>query len=718
VGEIIMRRLYWFAPLAGTAAVGAALWFGRPMTAAPKAALDQPAAVAAAGAPLLLSQIVLFNSGVGYFQRDGQVVGDARVDLSFPQADVNDLLKSLVVRDLGKGQVTTISYDSPDPVERTLQSFAIDLTRNPSLAQVLVQTRGEKVEIAVLASNPGGQPPMLTGTIVGVEKRKQPGGKDEAVLEADVLNLWCADGLRSVRLSDVQRLRFLNATLDDEVKQALGILARAHDTRKKGVSVSFAGQGQRDVRLGYVIEAPVWKTSYRLVLDAKEQPLLQGWAIVENPTDEDWTQVKLALVAGRPLSFKMDLYNPLFAQRPTVEPEWFAGLRPPTYHAALEGGKFGGAGFAAPAGAVGRADKRELEKLAELRKSEDRAAATALGKQLAQRMNLGDGVAAAAVSAQLGDAYQYLVGKPINIPRQKSALVPIVQGEIQAVRLSIYNPAVHTKHPLLGLKLNNNTGSFLMQGPITVFEGSTYAGDARLPDVSANTERLISYAVDLNTEVETKHPQPVERLTAVKIDRGVLYRTTKMRTTTEYFAKNRGAAERTLWVEHPYHPEFKLADHLKPAERTREMYRFELKLAAGKHEQLTVVEERDATATVALTNTDDPTISVLLSGSVASESVKKALREVARLKALLAETQREAAQQRRELQAIEADQARLRQNLERVPPTSDAYKRYLKKFDDQETVIEEHQSAIKKLNDIEFARKTALDQFLANLKVD
>ena len=145
------------------------------------------------------------------------------------------------------------------------------------------------------------------------------------------LNMWCAEGLRSVKLPDVQQLKFANPVIESEFRRALDVLSLSHDSQKKSVSLHFAGDGKRKVQVGYVIEAPIWKTSYRLVLGEKEKPYLQGWAMVENPTDEDWAGVKMALISGRPISFKMDLYNPLYVNRPTVEPELFASLRPVTY---------------------------------------------------------------------------------------------------------------------------------------------------------------------------------------------------------------------------------------------------------------------------------------------------------------------------------------------------------------------------------------------------
>lgn len=168
----------------------------------------------------------------------------------------------------------------------------------------------------------------------------------------------------------------------------------------------------------------------------------------------------------------------------------------------------------------------------------------AFGRQLAtdmeKRMNLQQGVQSAATASQLGDFFQYVINQPVTLPRQKSALLPIVNKEVEATRLSIYNSNVHPKFPMLGLKLKNSSGLHLMQGPITVFEGSTYAGDARIQDVPPNDERLLSYAVDLGTEVEAKSHFPPQRLVSVRVEHGVLIRTDKLREEMTYSATNRG----------------------------------------------------------------------------------------------------------------------------------------------------------------------------------
>ena len=329
IGGQAMSTSKWLmvAPLAGALGVGAGIGADKLLGAAAPGEAKQDVKPAVT---LPITRVVLFNSGVGYFSRSGEVTDDARVDLTFPEQDVNDLLKSMVLEDFNNGRIAAVNYDSREPIARTLSSFAVNLNGNPTFAGIVSQMRGERVDVVI---NPGAtnQPGKLSGVIVGVETQKVAAGNGPATVDVEILNMWCAEGLRSVKLPDVQQLKFANPVVESEFRRALDVLALSHDSQKKSVSLHFAGEGKRKVQVGYVIEAPIWKTSYRLVLGEKAKPYLQGWAMVENPTDEDWAGVKMALISGRPISFKMDLYNPLFVDRPMVEPELFASLRPVTY---------------------------------------------------------------------------------------------------------------------------------------------------------------------------------------------------------------------------------------------------------------------------------------------------------------------------------------------------------------------------------------------------
>src|SRR5262245_5938957 len=506
----------WSIPVIGAMGLGVGVdqFF---LKAAPEAKQDLKPATS-----LPITRVVLFNSGVGYFSRSGDVEGDARVDLTFQEQDINDLLKSMVLEDFGNGRISAVSYDSREPIARTLSSFATNLNGNPTFSGILNQMRGERIEVAI-SPTAANQPGKLNGTIVGIEVQTVPVGN--AVVGVEMLNMWCAEGMRAVKLSDIQSLRFSNPVIESEFRRALEVVALSHDSQKKSVSLHFAGDGKRKVQVGYVVEAPIWKTSYRLVISGKDKPYLQGWAMVENPSDEDWTGVKMALISGRPISFKMDLYNPLYVDRPVVEPELFASLRPVAYS--------GGFGFNG-GGVVTGTELNEPEKAGQggpqlfgalpdrtagakpkngLYKTPPAADDLKLGlavrpnnpnakfgkdtaKELASRLGTGS-VGNAATAGALGDFFQYVIDHPVTLARQKSAMLPIVGKDIEGTRVSIYNEAVQVKHPLLGLRFKNTSGAHLNQGPITVFEGSVYAGDTRVLDVQPNEERLLSYAIDL-----------------------------------------------------------------------------------------------------------------------------------------------------------------------------------------------------------------------------
>ncbi|HLW64437.1 MAG TPA: DUF4139 domain-containing protein [Gemmataceae bacterium] len=725
-----MRRWLWLVPVLG-AVVVAAFFLHKPAVTAP-GPQENGNAAAANNTSLPIRNVVLFSSGVGYFQRKGEIDGNARVDLTFQVRDINDLIKSMVLQD-EKGVVSAVSYDSLDPVDRTLRSFAVNLTNNPTFGAILTQMRGERVEV-VLQQNVANQPGTITGAIMGIEPQKLP-SKDGAV-ETEVLNLWCAEGVRAVKLTDIQRLRFLNSQIESEFRRALDTLALSHDAQKKAVTLNFAGEGKREVKVGYVVENPIWKTSYRLVLDKDGKPFLQGWAVVDNPTDDDWNSVGMALISGRPISFQMDLYQPLYVPRPVVELELFQSLRPVAYESGKEqerlrapvaAGQFPPApakpGAAGGFGGRGGAKKDNSMNFGMnmdgAYREADLKAGAILADELGRRMELNKGVQSAATASQLGDFFQYIINAPVTLPRQKSALLPIVNKEDDATRLSIYNPAVHPKFPMLGLKLKNSSGLHLMQGPITVFEGSTYAGDARINDLPPNDDRLISYAVDLGTEVEAKSHRAPDRLIAVRIERGLIIKTDKIREEKTYTATNRSGQERTLWVEHPYRPDFELVSDQKQVERTDQFRRFEMKLPteAKKSVSMTIVEEKNLSQSITISNTNDDTIRFFINNTISSPEVKQALQKALEFKAALVKVQQNLNDVNQQLKLITDDQTRLRANLREMPQTAAAYKRYLEKFDKQETEIEDLQKQQKNLQSKELEARQALDGYLTSLNV-
>ncbi|MBY0525135.1 MAG: DUF4139 domain-containing protein [Gemmataceae bacterium] len=732
-----MRRAMKILAAAGaTAATTVAIWLINPTTAQQPVGGNGPASARVAAPALPVSQVVLFSSGVGYFQREGQVEGNSRVDLSFADTDVNDLLKSLVLQDLGGGKVTAIGYDSQDPIEKTLKSFALDLTNNPSFGQIINQARGEKIELTMQQTN-NTQPATMTGVVVGMEAKKDKNGAHEI----ELLNILCAEGMRSVSLDQVQRLRFLNPALDSEFRRALDVLATSHDTQKKAVSVNFKGEGKRTVRIGYVVESPIWKTSYRLVQNKDGSLYLQGWAAVENTTSEDWNNIRMVLVSGRPISFQMNMYQPLYIPRPTVELERFASLRPPTYNGSLgnqqidmAGGqnvnpqeRFGfnryqsGNALSFNPNHIGNANNNNRLTYAEMqqRKQQQQEVidkARKMGSTIL--MDPREGVASIATAEEAGDYFQYQIDERVNLPRQKSALLPILDEKVTGRRVSIFNESVHGKFPLLGMKFKNSSTQHLTQGPITVYDGGTYAGDARIMDLQPGEERLISYAVDLGTEVKAESKTTPDQLVSVKVVKGIMHAQNKLRQTKTYLVRNRSEHDRMLIVEHPINKDFKLVSPEKADERSRDSYRFEVAVPAGKTVTFPVVEERTRQDSLSLSSSDDRTVRIFMNSNVSTPAVKEALRKAVTLRTERAATERDRIHLEQQLKTITDDQTRLRANLDKVPPTSEAYKRYLEKFDKQETEIEKLQAQIQQKREAEKKQQTEYEDFLIGLTVE
>ena len=566
------------------------------------------------------------------------------------------------------------------------------------LAGIVTQMRGERVEV-VLSPGAANQPGKLSGVIVGVEQQKIAAGN--ATLDAEMLNMWCAEGLRSVKLSDVQQLKFSNPVIESEFRRALDVLALTHDSQKKAVSLHFAGDNKRKVQVGYVIEAPIWKTSYRLVLADKEKPYLQGWAMVENPTDEDWAGVKMALISGRPISFKMDLYNPLYINRPTVEPELSASLRPVTSR--------GGFGGQAGNGVARKQDEAiaQLEAVT-LGVDFDKNEAKKAPAEHAQRMKLADGkpgdprfggalagelagrpemnaVGNAATAGALGDFFQYAIDHPVSLARQKSAMLPIVGKEVEGQKVSIYNQFVQKTHPLLGLKFKNTSGAHLNQGPITVFEGSVYAGDTRVLDVQPNEERLVSYAIDLGTEVDPQVGPGTQKITSVKAVKGIVTTKTLLTEEKKYRMINRSQTDRTVLIEHANrtNQQFKLFETDKPVEDTPDVYRFQTPVKAGETKTFTVKEQKEIAASITLTNNADDTIRHFINLAEASPELKQKLHEALKVKESWDVARRELAQVVADLNRLNVDQDRIRKNLRETPKEAEVYQTYLKKLSDQ-----------------------------------
>jgi hypothetical protein len=660
------------------------------------------------GVALPLSKIMLYSSGVGYFQHDGTVNNRMQLDLRLHTNQINDMLKSLVVQDFGGGRISTVTYGSRDPVTKTLGSFGVNLNGNPTLGQILTQVRGEPVEVT--APNP------IVGTLLGVEKKTESigEGSQHRVIEQEYVTLLTEEGFRSLSLANVQRIKLTNPALNAELHQALAALAANHDAQKKTVSITFDGTGSRQARVAYLTETPVWKTTYRLVLDEDKAPYLQGWAIVENQTPQDWRNVKLSLVSGRPISFTMDLYQPLYNPRPLVQPELYANLKPQTYGDALDELK-------AMASPPARSDMKKERLLGKMAQGFAGGLASApAAKAVAAEMEMGsleEGVSPMAMAEDKGELFEYRIDQPVTLAKHTSALLPIIGQTLQGQKVSLYNQTVNAKHPLNGYRLKNTSALHLMQGPITLFDSGTYAGDARIEDLPPGQDRLISYALDLKTEVEPKLEGGTQELSTVSLKKGTMLVSRRLVEDRTYLVRNRDTKAKTVLIEQPYRADWKLAEPKESTERTRDLYRFSVAVDPGKSATLRVKETLPIQESILLMEGGVDQIVHYQQAKEVSLKVKEALQRVVQLRSKLDDARAQRTRLDQRTAEITAEHARIRENMQRLPQNSDLYTRYVKKLDKQETELENLRKEIERLKNIEEEHRRELQNYVMNLDV-
>ena len=640
---------------------------------------------------LPIQSVTLFASGVAYIERGGDLPpGESRALLTFRVAQINDILKSLVLMDEGATQ--PVIYPSRDPVQRTLQTFAVDVSQNQSLADLLKNLRGAEVHILTVGSM------AMVGRIVGVESTQETTAQGGYITH-DRITLLTDDGLQNLALARVESLRLLDERDERELRDALATLATSRDQQRRTVTLQFSGDAERHARVGYIAESPVWKVSYRLVMEEDAPPYLQGWAIVENTSDEDWENIALSLVSGRPVSFTQDLYEPLYMTRPQI-PVDSDGVALPQTHDGDMGGGFGEAvGSTMPeAYAMAAAPAPMMTRSLKAARLESNTTPQATGQAA-------------------GELFAYEMSEPVSLPRQQAALIPIVSQRVGGEKLSLYSPQTDARRARNAVRLVNDTDLHLKGGAVTVFDGGTYAGDAQIENVPPGDSRLLTYAVDLGVECEQQNMGGKTASTTVRIRAGVLEITRQTQNTTRYILKSTSAAPKILLIEHPFDSAATLVTPKEPAERTPTVYRFRVGIAPRVTEKLDVTQEWTQGQSVALLTGDVDSLAKFAEGKTLSVSSKRVLTDVLNRRREIGNKRKTIEQLRKEQNDIYPEQTRLRSNMSAVDNDSAIYKRYMDKLDTQETRLEVITEELERLESEVQTTETALTQYLDTLEL-
>ena len=595
----------------------------------------------AAAAELPVRTVVLYKHGVGYFERSGELGPGESARLEFKASQMDDVLKSLTLQTSGGDRIVALRYDASEPLERKLAELPLRLEPGQPLSHLLDQLKGERIELRLGEE-------LVTGTIVGARLQA---ATDENP-ERELLILLGDDGaLRTLDVSAASALRFPDARLQLHLKDYLALVAGARSTERRSLYIDSVDTARRRITVSYMIPAPVWKSSYRLIFAREGEPLLEGWAIVDNTTGEDWMKVRLALVSGRPISFVSKLYEPRYVNRPVAElPEDRA--QAPVIHP----GAVAGVTAPAPQAAHRQAIRGLEQQMAALAEAQVAKAEPELAREA-----IASTIAAAAGARELGELFEYRFDAPVTVRKSESAMLPFLQEKVAARKLLIYTEAGAT-NPRHAAEITNSTGKTLDGGPVTVFDEGAYAGEALLETLKAGDKRLISYGIDLGTRITTQFDSDSARVREVRLRRGVLTATSAIRERRTYTIRNVDARPKLLVIEHPARPGYQLVN-LQPAETTANAWRFEVKLAAGATEKFVVEEERRLASSYALLDQTPDFLATFVENKELSAKARAQLERILAQKREIAGVDRQIAEAQTESGDLVKDQERLRENI-------------------------------------------------------
>lgn len=600
------------------------------------------AALAAPAAELPVRKVVLYKHGIGFFERAGRIAAGEAARLDFKAAEMDDVLKSLTIQERGGGRVSAVRYDSSEPLDRKLREFPFALGNAQPIPTILDQLKGARIELRLAADR-------VEGTIVGA--RMSPASERSPERQELILLLDSGD-LRAVDLGAATSIRFPDPRVQEQFRDYLAALNQGRNRERRGVTIESSATGPRDLVADYVIPMPAWKSSYRLVLDSGPEPLLEGWAIVDNTTGEDWTGVGLSLVSGLPVSFITRLYEPRYITRPGAELAEDKAQRPVVHAGGIGGGAF-------------RDEARQNAgkiQAAPLPPSAPRALMAEVAAAREERSDFSSSLASTATGRELGDLFEYRIPNPVTIRKNESAMIPFLQQKVKGRKLLIYSESHGSPHPLAAVEISNSSGKTLDGGAITVLDSSAYAGEALIETVKAGDKRLISYAVDLGTRITTAFDSQSNLLREFRFRRGILTLRSAIREIKTFTIRNVDARAKTVIVEVPVRPDYRLIGATS-TETTTNTRRFEVAVAASATEKLPITEERILENAIQVSSlTPDVLISYVQNRNL-DDAARKKLEPLAQLKQQLATVQNEIQRLDKEIKALFEDQGRLRSNI-------------------------------------------------------
>ena len=715
-------------PIAPKAPLAAPQVAAKPQLAPPQVVKD-----------LAVRKVVLYKNGVGYFEHAGTIVGNQRVAIDFTSPQLNDVLQSLTVLDEGGGRIAAVNYNSTTPLAEQLKALSLGMTDEPSSTELFQALRGQRVEVL---GGPGG---VITGRLMSIETRteKAAGAESDtppnATIDRYFLTLIASSGaVRVIELTPALSVRPLDANLQGQLDRYLELLSTTHANGLRHLTLDAQGQGQRELRVSYISEVPVWKSTYRMVFPrvTNGTATVQGWAVVDNTVGADWDNVQLSLVAGAPQSFIQPLSQPLYTRRPEIPISTEAQTTPQTHEAAEN--EAPPPPPPAPEAINGRiprvlAPKMMMRNSGAVRNEMVGASAESVEAEanaadmrssgLVAGGGMGGGVYRPSDAIQQGDVatnafddfFEYALTQPVTIHKNESAMVPILQQELPAEHVTLWSETGGA--PLRAVWLENKSKLTLDSGSFSIFESGEFAGEGLLDPIHPGERRLLSYAADQALRVKVTARDNQRTLHHVQIQNGVVVETYMNVASVTYSATNSADLDRVVLLEHARaNNGWSLDGDVKPAETAPNLYRFRLPVAAHATATLEVREHGPVSTTVSLTAGYNQSVYLL-------DLVKRAPDALEKLKPLidawtaLADLDRRIGESKKAEQDAAADEARDRENLTALKG-NDAAKRFVDELNRAEDLLQATRKQTAELEQQKKAATEKLNEMIAQVSFD
>lgn len=642
---------------------------------------------------LPLRRVLLSTGGVGYFEHEAEVTGDATFSVDVRLDQVSDVLKSIVVFD-AHGQLGRATLPGREPLAEIFRDlpFAMDDLASPAV--LLRALRGANIRLVVGSS-------VVEGRIVSVTDEVTTLGDSRNSLVRHRVSLMGATGLRQALLEDASAIEIVDPNLRGQVEQALAAIASNNERERRSIAIQVEGKGKRMVNVGYVVAVPLWKATYRLVLPNQQgKAQMEGFAVLENMSGQDWVGVDLTVASGNPVTFRQALYGSYFIVRPEVPVEVFGRILPPV-----------------DMGVVGAAEKRARGLSSFMMRTPAQPA-------MAEGLSADGGVNADPTLAEEGaTSVTFHFPEPIDLARGQAMFAPILHRELQAQRVSVFRRGVSKTNPMASVRLVNDSDSSLPPGAVTMYEkpSSTgeleFVGDARLGPLPVGQDRLLEYAVDLEVQVDVQD-KAAQVISGASVDRGVLVVRRIERRQTTYRIVGAADEARSMIIEHPRLAGFGL---VSPATGrlgdTPTHHRLAQEVQAGQTVSLEVILQQPLEERISIVGMGGTELGTFVSATEIPQAIRDALKQVGTLQRTLADRQQALTALENARATLVTDQSRLRANLGAVTGDSDLRTRYLTALGDTEDRIAALDQSIGVAREAVRVAREELEQFIGTLSL-